>query len=203
MKESVLKKQFIKKDVQRLRNIVQGKYGEKTRSSVGFSKSQEFYKEGDIWEVDGRTWTIKNGIKQNITKLDKAKKIHVVPLLCPKCKKIMKRPDKKYYIIHKFCLNCFAKFEDNLRNKDSYKDYYNKINNQIIDKRINEFKQYVQDRLSEGNESFVSEDGDVEKWIGKLDKEKVDEYVESVVEVLSSYKDQIKTQKEIQKAADN
>ena len=97
MKESVLKKQFIKKDVQRLRNIVQGKYGEKTRSSVGFSKSQEFYKEGDIWEVDGRTWTIKNGIKQNITKLDKAKKIHVVPLLCPKCKKIMKRPDKKYY----------------------------------------------------------------------------------------------------------
>ena len=115
----------------------------------------------------------------------------------------MKRPDKKYYIIHKFCLNCFAKFEDNLRNKGSYKDYYNKINNQIIDKRINEFKQYVQDRLSEGNESFVSEDGDVEKWIGKLDKEKVDEYVESVVEVLSSYKEQIKTQEEIQNAADN
>ena len=51
----------------------------------------------------------------------------------------MKRPDKKYYIIHKFCLNCFAKFEDNLRNKGSYKDYYNKINNQIIDKLIYSF----------------------------------------------------------------
>ena len=71
--ESILKKEFQKKDVERLRNLMKGKYGEKTRSSVGFTKSQEFYKEGDIWEVDGRTWTIKNGIKQNITKLDNAK----------------------------------------------------------------------------------------------------------------------------------
>ena len=67
--ESILKKEFQKKDVERLRNLMKGKYGEKTRSSVGFTKSQEFYKEGDIWEVDGRTWTIKNGIKQIIPKL--------------------------------------------------------------------------------------------------------------------------------------
>ena len=96
-KDSVLKKQFIEKDVQRLRNLVQGKYGEKTRSSVGFSKAQKFYKEGDIWESDGRTWTIKNGIKQNITKLDKAKKAHVMPLMCPKCDKLMKKRVDKHY----------------------------------------------------------------------------------------------------------
>ena len=29
-KETVLKKQFVEKDVQRLRNLMQGKYGEKT-----------------------------------------------------------------------------------------------------------------------------------------------------------------------------
>ena len=63
-KDNVLKKQFQKQDVQRLRNLIQGKYGEKTRSSVGFSKKEEHYKEGDIWEIDGRTWTIKDGIKQ-------------------------------------------------------------------------------------------------------------------------------------------
>ena len=62
MKENVLKKDFKKQDVERIRNLVQGKYGEKTRSSVGFSKKDEFYQEGDIWESDGRTWTIKNGI---------------------------------------------------------------------------------------------------------------------------------------------
>ena len=101
-KENVLKKEFQKRDVERLRNLMTGKYGDKTRSSVGFSKKQEFYKEGDIWEADGRTWTIKDGIRQNITKLDKAKKAHVMPLLCPKCKKVMKnRNDKTFYNIQK------------------------------------------------------------------------------------------------------
>ena len=61
--ESILKKEFQKKDVERLRNLMKGKYGEKTRSSVGFSKKQEFYKEGDIWTEGRKTWTIKNGIK--------------------------------------------------------------------------------------------------------------------------------------------
>ena len=72
-KDNVLKKEFQKRDVERLRNLMKGKYGEKTRSSVGFTNKQEFYNEGDIWESDGRTWTIKEGIKQNITKLDKTR----------------------------------------------------------------------------------------------------------------------------------
>ena len=33
-----LKKEFQERDVERLRNLIQGKYGEKTRSSVGFTK---------------------------------------------------------------------------------------------------------------------------------------------------------------------
>ena len=39
-KENVLKKEFQKRDVERLRNLMTGKYGDKTRSSVGFSKKQ-------------------------------------------------------------------------------------------------------------------------------------------------------------------
>ena len=188
MKDNVLKKEFQKRDVERLRNLMKGKYGEKTRSSVGFTKADTFYKEGDIWEANGRTWTIKDGIKQNITKLDKAKQNHVVPLLCPKCKKLMKRVDKPYYNIHKFCLDCFAKFEDDLKNKGIYKKHYDDINNKIIDNRIDEFKQYVKEKLSESNESFVSENGEVEKWVGKLNKEKVDEYTEQIIKHLGSFK---------------
>ncbi len=187
-KDSVLKKDFQKRDVERLRNLVQGKYGEKTRSSVGFSKADEFHTEGDIWESDGRTWTIKDGIKQNITKLDKAKKEHNMPLFCPKCGKLMKRVDKPYYNIHKYCLDCHAKFEDKLKREGKYKEHYNKINNEIIDKRIEEFKQYVADRLNENNDSFVSENGEVEKWVGKIDKEKVEEYISQVIEHLESLK---------------
>ena len=187
-KDSVLKKDFQKRDVERLRNLVQGKYGEKTRSSVGFTKKKDFYSEGDVWESDGRTWTIKDGIKQNITKLDKAKKAHVIPLLCPKCKKLMKRSDKPYYNIHKFCLNCYAKFEDKLKSEGKYKSHFSKINNKIIDQRIEDFKNFVVEQLNESNNSFISEDGVVEKWDGNLDSNKVDEYVSVVVEHLENLK---------------
>ena len=36
MAENYLKKQFKKKDVQRLRNLIQGKYGDKTKKQVGY-----------------------------------------------------------------------------------------------------------------------------------------------------------------------
>jgi hypothetical protein len=69
MADNVLKKEFQEKDVQRLRNLMTGKYGEKTTVGAGYTKQKEFHEEGDIWEEDGRQWTIKNGIKQNVTKL--------------------------------------------------------------------------------------------------------------------------------------
>ena len=86
MSENVLKKEFNPKDVSRLRNLIQGKYGDNTTTGVGYTKSFIYREENDVWEEDGRKWTIKNGIKQNITKLDEAKKTHLLPLLCPSCK---------------------------------------------------------------------------------------------------------------------
>ena len=55
-------------------------------------------------------------------------------------------------------------------------------------KWIEEFKQYVKDRLEESNDSFISENGEVENWVGKLDKEKVDEFTKNIVEHLKSLK---------------
>ena len=186
---SQLKKEFKEKDVQRLRNLIQGKQGEKTRSSVGFSKADEFHAEGDIWESDGRTWTIKNGIKQNITKLDKAKKAHNMPLFCPNCKKVMKnRHDKTYYNLHKKCFNCIIDMEHKLRKEGKWEEYERNIKNNEIDNRIKDFKIWAKSKLEESNKGWISEDGDVEKWDGKLNKEKVDKYVLSVVEHLESLK---------------
>ena len=73
-------------------------------------------------------------------------------------------------------------------NKGIYKKHYDDINNKIIDNRIDEFKQYVKEKLSESNESFISENGEVEKWVGKLNKEKVDEYTEQIIKHLDSFK---------------
>ena len=79
MKDNVLKKEFNKKDVKRLRNLVKGKSGERTGQGVGYTKKDEFHEEGDTWKENGRIWTIRDGIKENITKLDKFKKA-AVPL---------------------------------------------------------------------------------------------------------------------------
>ena len=65
MSESKLKKQFAEKDVQRLRNLVKGTNGANTTIAAGYQKEEVERKEGDVWEQDERTWTIKNGIKQS------------------------------------------------------------------------------------------------------------------------------------------
>jgi hypothetical protein len=86
MSDSVLKKEFQKRDVERLRNLVAGKHGSKTTVGVGYQiEQEEIHKEGDIWENKGKTWTIRDGIRENVTKLDKFKQA-AVPLFCPKCK---------------------------------------------------------------------------------------------------------------------
>ena len=188
-KDSVLKKQFQEKDVQRLRTLMTGKYGDKTIKSVGYRKAQVTHKEGDIWEEDGRTWTIKDGIKQNITKLDKAKKSYVVPLFCPKCKKQMKlKNDHELYKIHKMCLSCVVDMEHELQKDGKWDEYQQKIKNNEIDNKIKDFKDYVKDRLSESNNNFISEAGDKETWKGKIDEKRVDEHLSQVIEYLESLK---------------
>ena len=187
--DSVLKKEFAKKDVERLRNLVQGKYGEKTQTSFGYVKKTEFYNEGDIWEADGRTWTIKDGIKQNVTKLDAAKKAHLMPLMCPCCGTIMKnKNDKTYYKIHKTCFKCVVVKEDKLKREGKFEEYQQGIKNVEIDNKIKDFKMYVAEKMLESNTGFISEAGDVEKWSGKINEELVDKHVKEVTEYLESLK---------------
>ena len=184
-----LNREFAKKDVERMRNLIQGKYGEKTQTSVGFTKSQKDYEEGDVWEADGRTWTIKDGIKQNITKLDKAKKAHLMPLFCPSCNTVMRnRNDKTYYNIHRMCFKCVIKMEDKLKKEGKFEEYQREIKNNEIDNKITDFKAWVKDKMSESNNQYVSEAGDVENWKGKINEEKVQENIDAVVEYLEGLK---------------
>jgi hypothetical protein len=188
-KENVLKKEFKQKDVQRLRNLLTKKYGDKTTVGVGYTKQQEFHSEGDVWEEDGRKWTIKNGIKQNITKMDEAKKAHVMPLFCPTCSKLMvTHRDKNYYMIHKKCLNCVIDFETELRRIGAWDEYERKIQNQEIDSFISEFKAWIEDSLTESNQGFISEDGHIEKWVGGPNKQRVLDDLHKTIEYLSSLK---------------
>jgi hypothetical protein len=184
----MLNKEFQKKDVQRLRNLVQGKYGDKTTVGVGYSKKYINHEEGDVWEENGRQWTIKNGIKQNVTKLDLAKEAHVLPLLCPKCTKPMKTHiDKPFYQVHKMCLNCVTEFETKLKIEGKWEDYQKQMYNNAINNLINDFKDWAEDELKENNKSFSTEDGIVENWVGG-NKDKLKKNIDDSLKYLEDLK---------------
>jgi hypothetical protein len=184
MGESYLKKEFSSRDVNRLRNIVKKDFTSKSAPSTGYTKAQEDHKEGDTWIENGVTWTIKNGIRQNITKLDSAKKAARVPLACPKCNKRMKHQnDHKMYKVHKMCFDCVIDFEADLRKAGLYQAYEKAMMSESVEAFARDFQSYVMEALNESLTSYVTEQGDVEDWKNNDAKfkaetlKKLDEYL--------------------------
>ena len=171
-KDSVLKKEFKKSDVQRVRNLVNKDYTAPTKAQSGYKKVSKRYKEGDIWTDQGREWTIKNGIKQNITKLDSAKKLLRVPLVCPKCGKPLKNPvDIKMYKIYGMCLDCVVEMEHKLKLAGLYKQYEQRLMQGNMKQFSKDVEQWAIDKVN-SKSSFVTEAGDVEDWNSNTEKDK-------------------------------
>ena len=179
----MLKKEFKRKDVQRARNLIMGNSGASTGTQIGYNKKTEDYKEGDVWTEGRKTWTIKNGIKQTVSKLDVIKKEVFIPLSCPCCGKIMKkRLDKPNYKIHKKCHDCVIEFEHKLRiqSEEKYQKYLKNLeykNSMDVLKETEELLLGLVNNIS--NKSYVSEDGVIEKWVGGVDKKQLINKVKS------------------------
>jgi hypothetical protein len=159
-------KQLSKDKIQRMRNLVSGEYGAKTKSSSGYVKYNKKRNEGDVWEEGGKIWTIKNGIKQNKTKLGEARKSLKIPLSCPKCNTSMKNSaHKKMYRLYGHCLHCQTKFEHDLYAKGKYKEWFEKeVRNNFEswttkqEKRFNEWFNTID------SNHYITESGEVESW---------------------------------------
>tara|TARA_R110001606_G_scaffold372749_1_gene529898 strand:+ start:34 stop:654 length:621 start_codon:yes stop_codon:yes gene_type:complete len=167
-----LKKEFKRKDVDRLRNLVQGKVGSSSETQVGYKKKQIDYKEGDVWKENRKTWTIKNGIKQTISKLDIIKKEVFMPLSCPECSKIMKhRLDKPNFKIHKKCMNCVIDFEGKLKHVPGrYEKYLKELELKNNLTRLDNIEAMLLETANISNDGYVSENGVIERWVGGIDK---------------------------------
>lgn len=136
-------------------------------------------KEGDVWEdVNGRKWTVKNGIKQTVTKLDDAK----TPWWCPRCNKPLNhRFDVKFWRIRGHCMDCVIKDETEIRRQGKWEEYERNImlRNYIAETtdKIAELQNYY-DTVSKPEFLIMNEHEKtvlmMEKWDINIDKLKED-----------------------------
>jgi hypothetical protein len=188
MSESVLKKEFIGKDLSRLRNLIQGKTGDRTTVSSGYTRQIIERHEGEIWEEDGRKWTIKNGVKQNISKMQEVRKMGTFPIFCPECKKKMSdRYDKPIYNVNRHCFDCQLKFESKLKHEGRFEEYQRTIHNSEIDGLITNYETWVDDLINGSNAGFITEQGDVENW-SKTNFDQIVKQKDEAIEALKKLK---------------
>lgn len=167
--ESRLQKDFKSRDVQRMRNLITKKFDDKTVTQAGYTKQSVEHKEGDIWEENGKTWTIKNGLKQTMTRLDSIKKSILLPIVCPNCSKAMKNDtlNKKMWPIHKMCFDCVVGIESELKRTGKFEEYQHNMVMKGVKTYIKEMEGLLLDIMLESSkETFVTEAGDIEEWRG-------------------------------------
>lgn len=183
----MIKNQDALNDVRRKVNEVMKKEGDKL--IFGWRGEPEpTRKEGDVWEdVNGKQWTIKNGIRQSVTKLDDAK----TPWWCPRCSKPMNhRFDVKFWRIRGHCMDCVIKDETEIRRQGKWEEYERKVmlRNYIaeVNYKIAELQNYY-DTVSKPE--FIDADDTkilmVERWDVDLDKVKSD--ILKDIETLKGY----------------
>jgi hypothetical protein len=182
-------------NVRRKINEILKKDGE--RIVVGWRPGlEEKRNEGDVWETpDGKKWTMQNGVRQRVTKLESAN----VPWWCPKCQKSMSHHlDTKFWRLRGHCFDCNVKEETRIRAEGRWKEYEETImkKNYIARLRdtIAELRHY-HDNLS--NPEFIHFDEQqkrvllVEKWNVNMDtvqndlREEINRLEEKLAEVES------------------
>jgi hypothetical protein len=192
-KESMLNKEFTEREVQRMRNLITKKHGDKTQVSAGY-ESKVARKEGDIWEANGKTWTISGGIKKSIPKLSKFKKEAIMPLTCPKCNEVLSRNSdyvKQIYKLMGHCPKCQAKYESDLKIAGTFDNYAKEMHIKNHLHLVDDAEKGFEDFIQNGFEKYMSELGETEDWIGNSISpeqiKEVKEYFKSQREKINTY----------------
>ncbi len=187
----MLNKEFKRKDVESMRNLIKGNVNDSAELQVGYKTKKEDHKEGDIWEEGGKKWTIKDSIKQTYTKLDDIKKQAIMPIFCPECNSIMKkRNDTTMYKKHQKCFDCVVKMEHKMRIDGTYNDYELNMMLDNAEGMVNDYEAFLLDKINTSNTQYVSERGEIERWKGGVkDKEKLESEIKHQV---TEFKKQIK-----------
>jgi hypothetical protein len=171
-----MKKAIKESKVQRMRNLVTGNYNSSTEIQTGYGKKRKKRVEGDVWEERGKTWTIKDGIKQNITKMDAARKELRKPIKCPKCNSVMKhRFDKGCWELMKHCFDCHVKWETRMRALGKREEFVKREHGKNFDAWIKDIESEYNEWLnSRQGKEYITEAGTFEKWKGGQGKKELE-----------------------------
>jgi uncharacterized protein (UPF0248 family) len=166
MGETLQKKEWSQRDVQRLRNIYNKQLGAATTTQVGYTSKQVERKEGEIWTEENKQWIMKNGIKTTYSSLQSIRNKLATPMMCPSCSNKMKDAlDKKMYTIHKKCFSCVQSYESKLKLEGKYEEYVKNITRANAQTFLKEAREYVSEIEKSGTEYFTA-DGKKENWVG-------------------------------------
>jgi hypothetical protein len=190
---SLLNREFTEREVQRMRNIITKRHGNKTQISVGYEKNIK-REENEIWEENGKTWTISGGIKKSIPKLSKFKKEAIMPLTCPKCNEVLSRNSdyvKQIYKLMGHCPKCQAKYESDLKIAGTFDNYAKEMHIKNHLHLVDDAEKGFEDFIQNGFEKYMSELGETEDWIGNSISpdqiKEVKEYFKSQREKINTY----------------
>jgi len=189
-----MRKSISESKVQRMRNLATGNIHAKSTIRSGYTTKRTIRKEGDVWEERGKTWTIQNGLKQTVNKLDKARKENAVPLCCPNCNKRMRHITDKFAYSHfKFCMDCLAEFETNIKKKgkEHWLEYVKSVKSKNFDSWLKEIKEEYSDFLNQReSKTMISEHGDIEDWGTGQTKEQLQKMFDKEIKKIMELKNE-------------
>ncbi len=150
------------------------------RIEVSFLKEHQERKEGDIWEENGKKWTIENGIKKTVSRFKELRKEILIPLTCPKCNEPMvKTKDPEFYRLFNMCLICKIE-EDEQRKKDgTYEEYEKELIKKNKKEWVNELESVLHEFVEKHDSEYIhNEFGDVETVEQNMSKEELKELLD-------------------------
>lgn len=185
-----------------LKQMLDGKHSSqnKIQVSVGEYRPTETRKVGDTWtDSDGILWEQKEGYAARVES-EWRKEVREQLNSFPNCRKETctcfkpNRFDQKMRIIHGMCLDCVVDMEHKLRLEGKYKDYEQEKMKQNALAWLKEAEADKDAIIEEMTRTltFVTADGDVEKWKNKVNPEELrqkieEEFLKLKTEILSKF----------------
>ena len=170
-----------------IRKMLDGTHHTQTRKSISLwnAKTTERHEVGDRWtDANGVEWEQRDGYRvQGIDQLERMQEIQEFlngEDNCPECEESMtNRLDKKFYGIHKMCMECSIKKETKMKINGTWKAYeQQRVLNNVIAwlKDAEEEKNVVKNELAKT--SYVNGDGTMQHWTLPYDVKEKQEEVE-------------------------